>query len=73
MALAVALVEGFAGLTAVEGFLCVAGFAETAGFAAFELELELVVAANAGPPANSATAANVARMFFIQTPPFVTD
>ncbi len=67
------MAEGFGGFTAVEDFLCVAGFADTAGLAALELDGELVVAAKAGPPANSATAANVARMFFIQTPPFVTD
>jgi hypothetical protein len=71
LALAVAFGEGFTVLTAVEDFACVAGLVEIAGLAGFG-ELALV-AAIAGPPANSEAAAIVARMFFMYTPPFVTD
>jgi hypothetical protein len=71
--LAVAFTEGFALFAGACDFLCVvAGLAEIEGLAGFAV-LELVlVAAIAGPPASSAAAAIVARMFFIQTPPFVT-
>jgi hypothetical protein len=70
--LAVALAEGLTVFEAAGDFLCVAGLAEIDGLAGFAV-LELVLdAAIAGPPASSAAAAIVARMFFIYTPPFVT-
>jgi hypothetical protein len=72
LALAVALAEGLTVLAAAGDFLCVAGLAEIEGLAGFAV-LELVlVAAIAGPPVSSKAATIVARMFFIQTPPFVT-